>query len=173
VNVWGVVNGIRAFVPRMLAGGEEGHVVNTASMAGVVTGGIGTSPYDTSKHAVVALTESLYRELALNGAKVSASVLCPGYVNTPIYHNSLREQPDAATAPSLREETPDIGATPGVFTPDYVAGQVLEAIREDRFYIFAAQSEIGGWVKMRHDRMMDGKNPAVPRRSAGIDRLRG
>jgi NAD(P)-dependent dehydrogenase (short-subunit alcohol dehydrogenase family) len=63
VNLWGVVHGIRAFVPRMLASGEEGHIVNTASMAGLVTGGLGTAVYDASKHAVLSLSESLYKDL--------------------------------------------------------------------------------------------------------------
>ena len=85
VNVMGVVHGIRAFVPRMLASGEEGHIVNTGSMAGLVTGGMGTSVYDASKHAVVSLSESLYRDLAIRTAKVSASVLCPGAVTTQIF----------------------------------------------------------------------------------------
>src|SRR5947209_6277182 len=85
VNLWGVVHGLRAFVPRMLAGGEEGHIVNTASMAGLITGGIGSAVYDASKHAVLSLSESLYKDLLIRQTKVSASVLCPGLVNTNIF----------------------------------------------------------------------------------------
>ncbi len=165
VNLWGVIHGIKAFLPRMIAGGEEGHVVNTASMAGVVMGGIGSSPYDASKHAVVALTESLYRELAIRASKVSASVLCPGAVNTPIYANSERDQPEKPGPEQRRTFVGDLSAFPDVFPPERVAGQVFDAINEGRFYIFAAQPEMGGWMKMRHDRMLDGRNPAVPRRS--------
>src|SRR5215211_3201520 len=94
VNLWGVVHGIRSFVPRMLAGGEEGHVVNTASMAGLVTGGIGTAVYDTTKHAAVSLSESLYRDLLVRQTRVSASVLCPGAVQTNIF-DAERNRPAA------------------------------------------------------------------------------
>ena len=75
----------RAFVPRMLASGEEGHIVNTASMAGLITGRAGNAVYDASKHACLAISESLYRDLVLRQTKVSASVLCPGAVLTQIF----------------------------------------------------------------------------------------
>src|ERR1700733_12240230 len=83
VNLYGVIHGIRSFVPRMLAGGEEGHVVNTASVAGLMAGPM-ISPYFATKHAVVGLSESLYLELAMAKARLSASVLCPAFVKTKI-----------------------------------------------------------------------------------------
>ena len=82
VNFWGVLYGIQAFVPHMLAHGEEGHIVNTASLAGLMPGG-GT--YGVSKHGVLSLTETLRQSLTTVGAKIGASVLCPGFVNTNIF----------------------------------------------------------------------------------------
>jgi NAD(P)-dependent dehydrogenase (short-subunit alcohol dehydrogenase family) len=166
VNLWGVVHGIRAFVPRMLEGGDDGHIVNTSSMAGLVTGGFGTAVYDASKHAVLSLSESLYRDLAVRTSKVSASVLCPGAVLTNIF-TAERNRP--AGLGDLEGEPPTSRVTGGnlpwdSFTPDQVADQVFEAVREGRFYVLAAQPVIFEWTKMGHDRMWEGKNPAVPRR---------
>ncbi|MFN7287596.1 MAG: SDR family NAD(P)-dependent oxidoreductase, partial [Burkholderiales bacterium] len=81
VNLMGVLYGVRAFVPRMLEQGEEGHIVNTASVAGLLTG---ANPYHVSKQGVTCITEGLYRDLRRAGAKVSASVLCPGLIRTDI-----------------------------------------------------------------------------------------
>ncbi len=79
VNFWGVLHGVRTFTPIMLEQGEGGHIVNTASLVGLMYGG---GIYGVSKHAVVALTESLYRDLQVRDSQVSASVLCPGFVKT-------------------------------------------------------------------------------------------
>ncbi|HET8842876.1 MAG TPA: SDR family NAD(P)-dependent oxidoreductase, partial [Ktedonobacteraceae bacterium] len=83
VNLYGVVHGIRSFVPRMLESGTEGYIVNTASMGGL-TSSPGLSVYMASKHAVVSLTETLYHELTLREAHIGVSVLCPGFVKTRI-----------------------------------------------------------------------------------------
>ena len=168
VNLWGVINGLRAFVPRMLESGDEGHVVNTASMAGLITGGIGTSVYDASKHAVLSLSESLYRDLAVRTTKVSASVLCPGAVTTNIF-NSERNWPDEMGGPADNSE----GATTAIpgdsFPPSKMADDVFDAVREKRFYVLAAQTVIYEWTKMGQDRMWEGRNPAVPHRLAARD----
>lgn len=158
INLWGVIHGIRSFVPRMLASGEVGHVVNTASMAGMTLGEANGGPYSATKHAVVSISESLYGELKRTEAPVSASVLCPGVVDTDIVANSDRDSP----VPSGFAGT--MGDIPGALAPSYVAGQVIEALRDDRFYILATQDNFLGWMKMRHDRIQDGRNPAVPRR---------
>ncbi len=162
VNLWGVIHGIRAFVPRMLTSGEEGHVVNTASMAGLVTGGIGTAVYDASKHAVLSLSESLYKDLVTRQTKVSASVLCPGSVMTNIF-TAERNRPagdgQASTEPVATPTLPEDS-----FPPEAMANQVFDAVREGRFYVLAAQPVMYEWTKMGHDRMWEGKNPAVPRR---------
>jgi NAD(P)-dependent dehydrogenase (short-subunit alcohol dehydrogenase family) len=137
VNLYGVVNGVRSFAPLLIEQGE-GHIVNTASMAGL------SSPpfmavYNVSKHAVVTLSETLFGDLALAGAEgVGVSVLCPGWVQTRI-HEAARNRPDAP------EEDPE-GATAGFaevaaaliasgLEPDDVAQMVVDAIRTRRFYI--------------------------------------
>lgn len=166
VNLWGVIHGVRSFVPRMLASGEVGHVVNTASMAAMISGGAAGGPYAASKHAVVALTESLYTELKMTEAVISASVLCPGWVNTDIMANSNRDAPSlgAGSGASTAVGVGSLADAPGVYAPSQVADQVIQAIRDDRFYILAAQDDFLGWMKMRHDRIQAGRNPAVPRR---------
>jgi NAD(P)-dependent dehydrogenase (short-subunit alcohol dehydrogenase family) len=163
VNLWGVINGIRAFVPRMLAGGDEGHIVNTASMAGLITGRAGNAVYDASKHACLSLSETLYRDLVVRQTKVSASVLCPGAVLTQIFA-AERNRPaelGGTGEPVVSGET----AFPGdSFPPEEMANQVFDAVRENRFYVLAAQREMLEWTKMGHDRMFGGKNPAVAHR---------
>ena len=90
INVWGVIHGIRVFTPLMLAHGQEGHIINTASKAGLT---FGTSLYSTSKHTVLALTEALYVQLKQMNSKLVVSVLCPGAVNTNLNSNSNRIRP--------------------------------------------------------------------------------
>ncbi|MFN0096170.1 MAG: SDR family NAD(P)-dependent oxidoreductase [Dehalococcoidia bacterium] len=161
VNVKGVVNGLRAFVPRMLESGQEGHIVNTASMAGLVTGRIGNAIYDASKHAVLSLSESLYRDLAILTDRLTASVLCPGGVATNIWtaeRNRPRDYGDSETTEPIER-----GAAGGLLQPSEMADAVFAAIRENRFYVLAAQTGIYEVVKMGHDRMWEGKNPAVSR----------
>ena len=141
VNLWGVIHGIRAFVPIMLKQGTEGHVVNVASMAGLLTGPL-LSPYYATKHAVVALSECLHYELAVSGAKVRASVLCPGFVSTNIM-DSNRNRPDDLRVED-RPKTPIQVAMEEAFRkqveagipPSQVANLVFEAIRDEKFYIF-------------------------------------
>ena len=138
VNLCGVINGIHAFVPGMVAAGEEGHVVNTASIAGLTCPAM-MSPYNVTKHAVVALSESLRADLIASASKVGVSVLCPGWVQTRI-HESDRNKPggsdeDAANPDlaGMRELVASMIA--GGIEPAVVADQVLAAIREDRFWI--------------------------------------
>jgi len=141
VNLWGVINGIRTFVPIMLKQGTEGHVVNVASMAGLVSGPL-LAPYYATKHAVVALSECLHHELALSGAKVKASVLCPGFVKTQIV-DSDRNRPEEFRVDE-RAQTPIEALMEQAFRaqvdagmpPAQVAELVLAAIREEKFYIF-------------------------------------
>jgi NAD(P)-dependent dehydrogenase (short-subunit alcohol dehydrogenase family) len=108
VNFYGVLRGIQAFLPRMLAKGEEGHIVNTASVAGLLTG---ANPYSVAKQGVVCLTEGLYRDLRAAGAKVSASVLCPGWVNTQI-GEAERNRPPEYGAAQDPERLPDAARAP-------------------------------------------------------------
>ena len=167
VNLMGVVNGIRAFVPRMIEQGE-GHVVNTASVAGMITAPA-MSPYVATKHAVVALTESLYLDLQLAGPGVSASVLCPEWVRTRI-HESERNRPEEVGEMTARPATDgdgDAGGAPvdvgsmvqGLVStgiePDLVADKVFEAIAEDRFWIFTHDTSLASakkrWAAIESD----------------------
>ncbi len=95
VDLWSVINGVRSFVPRMIAGGEPAHVVNTASVAGLVSGAVG-GPYTVAKFGVVALSEQLYFELGRAGHNIGVSVLCPGFVNTNILIRGATARPNTA-----------------------------------------------------------------------------
>lgn len=170
VNFTGVLHGIRHFVPRMLAAGEPGHVVNTASAAGFVAATNG--PYVVSKFAVVALTERLYKDLKLRNAKVSASVLCPGWVNTRIME-SVRNRPEELTPNALAQPAP----TPKMemirkavadlirngMPPSQIAGLVCEAIRNDTFYVIPVQPDIAGGIEERLEDIRLRRNPAIPK----------
>ena len=171
VNLWGVIHGVRAFVPRMIAQGE-GHIVNTASLAGLTASGI-LGPYAVSKYAVVGLSEELHLNLQLLGAPVGVSVLCPGPVNTAI--------PTAArNGPAELRDTPlDPGAAMVHDTlaqllrqglePREVADAVVAAVRADRFYVVADRGE--EWknaVRVRADDIVALRNPAPPASASGV-----
>jgi NAD(P)-dependent dehydrogenase (short-subunit alcohol dehydrogenase family) len=135
VNFWGVLYGLQAFVPHMLAHGEEGHIVNTASLAGLMPGG-GT--YGVSKHGVLSLTETLHRDLKLRGAKISASVLCPGFVNTNIIDAERNRPKDLSLGgPAPAPEMLQMGRAMLAQgkPPAEVADIVFKSIEEDRCYI--------------------------------------
>jgi len=145
VNFSGVLHGVRHFVPRMLANAEEGHIVNTASVAGLVTGGVG-APYTISKHGIVALSEILYKDLKARNARVSASVLCPGWVNTNLIDSARNRpsslMPEDAAAPTLQLQQQHEALRALLkdgMQPADIAGQVCDAIRNDTFYIVPAQ----------------------------------
>jgi len=141
VNLWGVIHGLRSFVPRLLAHGEEAHVVNTASMAGLMSNPF-AAPYTVSKHAVVALSEVLYHELTLSGSKVGVSVLCPEAVATRI-GEAERNRP--AGAPAQGAESPARAMVQGALrhavgrglAPEVMAERVVRAVRERRFYVLS------------------------------------
>jgi NAD(P)-dependent dehydrogenase (short-subunit alcohol dehydrogenase family) len=140
VNLMGVVHGIHTFLPIMLAQDTEAHVVNTASNSGLVIN-THTVPYGVSKHAVIALSESLHLELMQRNSRVKVSVLCPGPVNTDIMAASQRNLPDSVPLPSAM--TPEEALFKKAFEiyiksgldPEEVGQQVLEAIRQEKFYI--------------------------------------
>lgn len=156
VNLWGVIHGIRAFVPILLEQ-EEAHVVNTASMAGIVTAPF-MAPYNVSKHGVVALSETLQKELQMfGGGQVGVSVLCPGWVNTGI-GDSSRNRPDTFRNPETGGgDLADLGggAVKGLLeaglAPAEVAARVVDAIKTDRFYIFTHTD----WMEMAKTRFED------------------
>jgi len=154
VNFWGVVHGVETFVPRMLARGAGGHVVNTASMAGLV-GMHWLGVYCASKFAVVGLTEALHRELVPHG--IGVSVLCPMVVQTNINENSVRNRPAALRNPN-EVAVPEGAAMMGsVISPDEVARRIVRGIERKDLYIFThpEQRTILKRRAARQDRMFE------------------
>ncbi|MBK6318136.1 MAG: SDR family NAD(P)-dependent oxidoreductase [Dehalococcoidia bacterium] len=166
VNFWGVLRGIRAFVPRMIANGEEGHIVNTASVAGLLTA---ADPYSVSKHAVVCLTEGLYKNFKTLNLKLSASVLCPGWVNTNIADAGrnrpaeLGEVPDPSSLPAAVQAglVAMRGMLQNGYQPSEIAQHVLDAIMTDTFFIIPAQEYIQEAIKTRFDQVLKRENPTT------------
>ncbi|MCH8025863.1 MAG: SDR family NAD(P)-dependent oxidoreductase [Chloroflexi bacterium] len=163
VNLWGVVYGVHAFVPRMVAGGEEGHVVNTASMAGLL-GGSGI--YGVSKHGVVALSEALHQQFVMANTKLRVSVVCPGFINTNII-DSTRNKPanveagdDEALPPAVKERMEFMRQRlASGYAPSVVAEAVLDAIRGQRLYVLPAQDELKGLILPRAENIANERNP--------------
>ncbi|MFC4910284.1 SDR family NAD(P)-dependent oxidoreductase [Actinomadura gamaensis] len=137
VNLWGVLYGIQAFVPRMIDGGDEGHVVTTSSVAGLFAAPF-TGPYTISKTAAYAATECLAHELAVSGSRLRASVLCPGGVATRIHHSGRNRPPDAPAEPSEDQAFVDqiiADTVAGGMAPELVAERVVRAVRDEEFLI--------------------------------------
>lgn len=169
VNLWGVIHGVRAFLP-LMAAQAEGHIVNTASMAGLVPG-VGPV-YDATKHAVVAITEDLYRTAKLAGLPIGVSVLCPGWVRTGIidadrnWPTRLGERPPdspeaAVTTPMVRRVI-DEGATPAA-----VADAVADAVEAERFWVFTGPEWLELAVRRWHG-IADGQNPDLDAEIPGM-----
>ena len=162
VNFWGMLHGLRAFIPRMLDGGEEGHVVNTSSLAGLLTVAY-SAPYVTSKFAALALTESLAHDLRTQGAPIGVSVLVPGLVDTKIAEaerNRPDEPPSEAQAPDahfVAQALRDLCATGGL-PPDDVAEMVFDAVRTGRFYV-TTMDAARDLLRERSDAMLTGALP--------------
>ncbi len=160
VNLFGAIYGIHSFVPRMIAGGDEGHVVNTASIAGLTAGPM-IGPYYVSKHGVISLSESLYTELQLTGSKIGVSVLCPGFVKTRIA-DSDRNRPASAErtvfpfSPQVREMVRNM-VEQGV-APSVVADQVVDAVRKNQFWILT-HPEFDAVLRERFDGILERRNP--------------
>lgn len=137
INVMGVVHGLRSFVPRMLEQGENSHIVNTASAAGLLAPP-GSGVYAASKHAVVAATECLYHELRAQNAPIGVSVLCPAFVDTGI-SNSERNRPAelAESNPQADQYSERLrrAIKSGKLTAEDIARITIEAVKNDRFYI--------------------------------------
>ena len=162
VNIWGVINGIRTFTPIMLEQDEEGWVINTASMAGL---GAANSIYSVTKHAVEAISESLYFQLKARNARVGCSVLCPTWVNTNLKAAEQHRPED------LRNPGQSGDATGWDFlwqrleqgmSPEELAGLVVEAVRQEQFYIIPSNypdDSLREWA----DNLVNRRNP-VPMR---------
>lgn len=163
VNLHGVVNGLRTFVPILLEQGDPAHVVNTASIGGLMVGPF-LSPYIVSKHAVVALSEATFHELATLDTPVRISVLCPGAVATGIADSTRIRPDDLAEAAPLRSEAEkgfDQALRAGVsagMPPDEVGRIVFEGLRADRFWIYTHPLHEAS-IRARFDSMVSGRDP--------------
>jgi NAD(P)-dependent dehydrogenase (short-subunit alcohol dehydrogenase family) len=162
VNLWGVIHGVRSFVPRIIEQ-DAGHVVNTASVAGLVAAPF-MGPYNASKHAVVAISETLHHELALMAPHVKVSVLCPAWVNTRI-GESERNRPGHLAVERSAEESVMQSALAGFLAngldPAAVAERVHDAIVADRFWVLTHDNE-DAWmtaVRTRAQSVTEGINP--------------
>jgi NAD(P)-dependent dehydrogenase (short-subunit alcohol dehydrogenase family) len=168
VNLWGVIHGVRTFVPLMLEQDVEAHIVNVSSMTGLTrSSNLGT--YTVSKHGIVALSETLFYELTERNPKVKVSVLCPGRVDTPVAYAARKRFEETKDVPGEREMGPEdealIERLAGVFKtgmdPREVAEKVFDAIREERFYILTHPEEKAR-VKRRMEGILEERNPTLP-----------
>ena len=170
VNLMGVVHGIRVFTPMMLEAARadpafEGHIVNTASMAGLVNPP-NMGVYNVSKHAVVSLTETLYQDLRLVSDQVGASVLCPFFVTTGITQSQRNRPADLVAAPLTKSQLigqamSDKAVGSGKVTAAMVAQKVFDALREQRFYIYSHPQALGS-VQTRLEDVLQSRNPSDP-----------
>jgi NAD(P)-dependent dehydrogenase (short-subunit alcohol dehydrogenase family) len=164
VNLWGVIHGIRAFTPHLIAQ-NEGHIVNTASVSGLISPP-GASAYNVTKHAVVTLSETLHHELREKNSRVGVSVLCPAYVPTGI-SNSERNRPKDLPASEKSAETLARQAmlkkavASGKISADQVAQAVVAAIKEERFYILT-HARIKGAIQARMEDILNDRSPRNP-----------
>jgi len=150
VNLWGVIHGIKTFIPIMLKQDNECHVVNTASLAGLLSDEIGAGIYTVTKHGVVALSEILFRELSLMSSKIKVSVLCPGFVKTNIDDSERNRPPQFYNDPSEIIAHPEIEQLEEKYsqlleaglTSDKAGDVVFRAIKDDVFYILTDTSLI-------------------------------
>jgi NAD(P)-dependent dehydrogenase (short-subunit alcohol dehydrogenase family) len=162
-NLWGILNGIRSFVPRMIAQQTEGHVVNTSSVAGLF-GAPFEAPYAVSKFAAFAATESLAQDLQAVGSKIKASVLCPGIIATNIA-DSERHRPDGLATEFTEDQKFVTDYLAQVIAdgmaPDEVARIVLDAIRAERFLILTHDA-YRSQLNARVDALFAGQLPDLP-----------
>lgn len=165
VNLWGVIHGVRVFTPIMLRQNTEAHIVNTASVAGLLSGGLGI--YTVSKHAVVALSETLYHELAAMDTKLKVSVLCPGWVRTQIGESARNRPPELQNRGDQTPLTPQAEAarqalaesSSGGIPPEQVADFVFDAIKNGQFYILTHPDEFRPAIQLRMEDILRQRNP--------------
>jgi NAD(P)-dependent dehydrogenase (short-subunit alcohol dehydrogenase family) len=166
VNLWGVIHGVRVFTPILIRQDDEGHIVNTASVAGLIAPP-GMGMYNVSKHAVVALTETLHHDLAARGAKVKCSVLCPAYFPSGIAESersrpaALRETRAKSAEDLAREANMRKAVQSGRLSAADIANRVFEAVRDERFYVLT-HPRILPAVEARMRDIVDGRNPRSP-----------
>jgi len=168
VNVWGVIHGVRVFTPILLAQADEGHIVNTASVAGLISPP-GMGIYNVTKHAIVALTETLHHDLAAQTDRVRCSVVCPAYFpsniacserNRPVELRSARPKTDADIA---REVQLSKAVSSGKLSARDVANAAFEAVRDERFYVLTHRRILPA-IESRAREILEGRNPTSPLR---------
>lgn len=154
VNVMGVVHGLRAFVPRMLEQGAAAHIINTASIAGFVTG-TKAPLYSTTKHAVVRITEALHAALSERKAPIGVTLLCPGLVRTEIYQ-SERNRPDPLRplGQSILSEADSTSNPSTMLDAETVADMAFDAVRGNRFYLLTT-SAFDDAIRARSEAILD------------------
>ena len=163
VNLWGVIYGVHAFVPLMIKQDEEGHVVNTASMAGLAQG---NRIYSVTKHAVVALSEALHDGLRMQNTKIHASVLCPGLTNTQLMFaarnrpEDLRNYPDEGPSAAQLERSASSKrmVEEHGLPPERTAEIVLQAIKDEQFYILT-HDDYDDVIRERMENILARRNP--------------
>jgi len=166
VNVFGVINGVSAFVPRMIARGEPARIVNTSSVGGLLVGPFMT-PYIVSKHAVLVYSEALHHELKLRGTPVAVSVLCPGAVDTGITRSERvrpAELPEGSELQSDVERGFAEGLRQGIaggMAPEELARLAFEGVQAERFWIFPDPTFREGFEE-RVAAILDGRDPDFP-----------
>lgn len=166
VNLWGVIHGIRSFVPRMLAQGDACHVVNTASVAGLLAPQ-SMGVYNVSKHAVVALSETLYHDLRTVGAPIGVTLLCPAFVPTGIAQSErnrpgeLRDTKPPTESMLASQRATEKAVSSGRIGAAQVAQLTFDAIREDRFYVFTHPGILPS-VELRMQDVLMQRNPSDP-----------
>ncbi len=144
-NLMGVIHGIKTFIPIMLKQGNECHIVNTSSIEGVISNGVGGATYGTCKHALMHLTERLALELEENGPNIKVSVLCPGFVKTNIFLSALNRITEDRRKELLSpeegseeraEQIKELMESSPMLLPEEVADIVFQAIKKEKLYIF-------------------------------------
>ena len=167
-NLHGVIHGIRSFAPKLIEQGE-GHIVNTASLAGL-KGAPFMSAYVATKHAVVGISECLALELAMTNSGVGVSVLCPAFLRTRIAESGRlwpdrlgpNPMPDAGEGSFIRE------LVANGKDPDWYAGEVLDAIRTDRFFVLSDPAHAGA-ISARYQEAVDGTQPTMMNLASSTD----
>ena len=167
VNLWGVLHGIRAFVPRMIEQDADGHIVNTASIAGLLSAPW-MATYDVAKHGVVTLSESLHRELAVVGSKVKVSVLCPAWVKTQLMDAERNRPTDVMNQNEPRMTRPEAVAlnqavrafVAGGTDAAVIADRVYEAIRDEQFYVLP-HPQWKDQIRGRMEDILNERNPST------------
>jgi NAD(P)-dependent dehydrogenase (short-subunit alcohol dehydrogenase family) len=160
VNLWGVIHGVRTFLPRLLDQGVPAHIVNTSSLAGLMSGLPFLGAYNVSKVGVVALSETLRTELTMAGAPVGVSVLCPGTTVTDILESErnrpaeLGVEARKAGGEGMRQAVRDGFTGPGSRTPDDVAGMVVDAVLHERFWVITS-GEMREGIAARFTQILD------------------